>query len=196
MSYQLMTTESFEVRFRDKDLLTIISILETKITELDYKVKKAEEESLEYYSLYLSKNLFYWIVKLAFKQDRVGDLVIVEISRKIILDLDKIILEILETKQRNKSRKPFWSSFMRYWWLYYSTILSGSILLSFIPNGNPISIVGYVLVGLLSGFLIMYYGRDYFHIYQRRHELEHIELLGMQVKHILESIENTSVKQT
>ena len=191
-----MTLVSFEVRCTEKDISTIILILTTRLNKLHYRIKKKEDDQLGTYSIHIIKNLFHWVVKFEISLVRTGNIVKAEISRKEPLALDKIISKRLIKRQRNNKQKPFYFSIFRFWWIFYIVSFIGSFLLGFIPTDNPISIIGYILVGILGGFLIFYFGSIYFNQYQRKSELERAELLGMQIKSILESIDEVSLKTT
>jgi hypothetical protein len=192
-----MVLERFETHCAEKDTSVIVSIVKEKLVNFNYKIKKPKDEYLDYYTLNVTKDFYHWLIKFHMNLGRTGNLVDVEISRTEPFSISRYLAERRERKQKNRVQTSFFHLFIRFWWLYILGSFVGSIVLSFWPGTtDPISITGYVLMGILGSVLLVYFVNILFIRYQRKHVGERAEMLKMQLMSIIESVDGLSTKSS
>ncbi len=191
-----MVLGRIEVHCSEQDIQTIMQEVESKLKELDYKVKKPKEDYLQYQTLRVVKNSYQWLLDFHIKLDRTGNLVNIELTRIDFFSIDKFISNRLKRTNQGNRQRSFFGSIFRFWWLFFIIGFVGSSLLSFLPNtGNPLSTVGYVSLGILGIFLVFYFISGIVRSYQKKNEIEKAEILTEQLKAILQSL-NKGVSET
>ncbi len=184
-----MVLGRIEVHCSEQEIQTIMKEVKSKLKELDYKVKKPKEDYLQYQSLRVVKNSYQWLLDFHIKLERTGNLVNIEISRIEFFSIDKLISDRLKRTNRGNQQRSFLGSIFRFWWLFFIISIAGSLLLSFLPDtGNPLTTVGYVLLGVLVVFLVLYFASGMVRSYQKKNEVEKAEILTEQLQAILQSL--------
>lgn len=191
-----MVLGRIEVHCVEQDIQTIMKEVKSKLRALDYKIKKPKEDYMQYQSLHVVKNSYQWLLDFHIKLDRTGNLVNIEITRIEFFSIDKIISDRVKRTNQSNQQRTFFGSIFRFWWLFFIISIVGSLLLSFLLNsGNPLSIVGYVLLGILGAFLVFYFTSGLIRSHQKKNEVEKADILTEQIKTILQSL-NTGISET
>ncbi|MCK5141717.1 MAG: hypothetical protein KAQ70_05950 [Candidatus Heimdallarchaeota archaeon] len=191
-----MVLGRIKVHCSEQDIQIIMKEVKSKLKELSYKVKKPKEDYLQYQTLRVVKNSYQWLLDFHIKLDRTGNLVNIEITRVEFFSIDKIISDRVKRTNQGNQQRSFFRSIFRFWWLFFIISIVGSLLLSFLPNtGNPLTTVGYVLLGILGVFLVFYFASGMIRSYQKKNEIEKANILTEQLKAILQSL-NTGISET
>ncbi|MHA1198861.1 MAG: hypothetical protein ACTSQF_05865 [Candidatus Heimdallarchaeaceae archaeon] len=192
-----MVLERVEIHCAEEDTPTIISTVKENLVKFDYRIKKPRDEYLDHYTFHAAKDLYNWVITFNAKSNRTGNIVEAEISRLEPFSISRVLAKRREKKQKNRVERSFFFLLRRFWWFYIIGGFAGSMVLNFIPGTTaPVSIVGYVLTGVLGSILIFSLANNLFIRYQRKHESDMAEILREQLLSIVESIDGKSPKRS